>query len=475
VSPRLRRRLASNLAILGVAEITCRAMSVLATLALAKRLGPPGLGRIMFAFNIVFWLVLVVRDCFETIATREIARHPGITRTLVNHVLAAKLALAVLLYGALVGVGLATYSDPVDRWILALYGVLLLTTALGLDFVFRGKETVGLVAVSLGLRTLVYCAGVWFTVPDASRIAFVPLWLAVGEFTGIALVWAAYAREFGFPRPAFGLRSLVVLFKRGQSVCLIHLCQAVIVSVDLAVVGVMSPWGTVGHYAAPQTIIAAATAFGVILQQVVLPSLSRSGHASERAGRGILEFAVGALLAAFLPIAMGGTVLAEPLMRFLFPAEFDRSSALLLALGIWRAPLLSLAFLYQTTLIALNRESEGVRLLVWGAAGSVPLLALTRWWFGLPGASIGVLLIALALVAAGYALLAESGCHPSVGRHLARPLLASAAMIPPCLAAMRIHLALAVLAGATVYLITLACLGGLDFTGSGRNGPRLSE
>ena len=62
-------------------------------------------------------------------------------------------------------------------------------------------------------------------------------------------------------------------------------------------------------------------------------------------------------------MAIGTTVLAAPLVHTLFGASYD-DAATLLAIGIWRAPLLTLAFLYQTTLIALNRESAGVRMLL---------------------------------------------------------------------------------------------------------------
>ncbi len=210
-------RIASNFAILGVAEIVCRAISVVLTITLAKRLGSSGFGRIEFSFQIVFWLVLIVRDCFETIITREIARHPRITRNLVNHVLAVKLTFAVAILAALSVVSTLTFSEATDRWVLNLYGLLLLTTALGLDFVYRGKETMGLVAVSLLVRTSIYCVGVWYCVHDASQILMVPLWLACGEFTGIALVWVVYARQVGFPRPVLGLRFLIVFLRRGRS------------------------------------------------------------------------------------------------------------------------------------------------------------------------------------------------------------------------------------------------------------------
>ena len=105
------RRIASNFAALSVAEVACRGTSVAVTLSLAKRLGTAGYGRIEFAFNVVFWLVLLVRDGLEVIAARELARHPRLIRPLVNHVLAVKGVLALGLFAGLVAVGSFTLSD----------------------------------------------------------------------------------------------------------------------------------------------------------------------------------------------------------------------------------------------------------------------------------------------------------------------------------------------------------------------------
>src|SRR5438552_623282 len=83
------------------------------------------------------------------------------------------------------------------------------------DFVYRGTERMGLVALSLCIRTIVYASGVWFWVSDATRIIWVPTWLALGESCGIALVWGCYARRFGVPRPVLGGRFLRVFLRRG--------------------------------------------------------------------------------------------------------------------------------------------------------------------------------------------------------------------------------------------------------------------
>src|SRR5205823_10976749 len=108
-----------------------------------------------------------------------------------------------------------------------------------------------------------------------------------------------------------------------------------------------------------------------------------------------------------------------------------------------------------------NREAAGVRLLLAGALASAPLVALLCGLFGLPGASTAVLIIGLALVAAGYGLLAREGRQPAWHHHLARPLAAALAMVPVCLLLERWHVLAAVAGGAVTYLLVLSALGGL--------------
>jgi O-antigen/teichoic acid export membrane protein len=457
------RRIASNFAFLSIAELVCRGTSVLVTLSLAQRLGVVGYGRIEFAFNVVFWLVLLVRDSSDVIVARELSRHPRLIKPLVDHVLAIKGMFSLILFSGLTIVGALTLRDSADRWILTLYGLMLFTTAIGLDFVYRGTECMGLLAVSLCFRTFVYAVGVLAFVGDASRIFWVPIWLAVGEASGIALVWLHYLKHYRMPRPRSGLRFLTIIVQRGRTVCLIQLSQAVIGTADLMVVGLLSSWWDVGRYGAPHRMVTALLTFGLIFQQAAFPMLSRLWRETPRVGRKALDLLVEILVTGLLPIAIGGTILAEPLVRLILPEDYA-GAGLLLALGIWRAPLLILAFLYQTALIALNREVAGVRSLALAALGIGPLVAVMRIYFGLPGAAAGVILMGLGLVLAGYASLLREGRQPVWHHHLARPLAASLAMIPACLYLVRWHVLLAVLGGAIVYGVILLSLGGLRQT-----------
>jgi O-antigen/teichoic acid export membrane protein len=265
------------------------------------------------------------------------------------------------------------------------------------------------------------------------------------------------------PRPRLSLRFLSVLVRRGRNVCLIQLSQAVINTADLLVVGFLSTWSDVGRYGAPHRMVTALLTFGLILQQAAFPTLARLWRKTAGAGREALDSLVEVLMTGLLPVAVGCTILSDGLVHLVLPAGYA-GAGFLLALGIWRAPLLILAYLYQTTLIALNRERVGVRTLVTGALVIVPLVTVLRLAFGLAGAATGVLVVGLGLVLTGYGCLAREGRQPAWHHHLLRPILASLAMIPVCLALKPYHVLWAVAGGAITYVGIWVALGGLRHT-----------
>ncbi|MDX2036078.1 MAG: oligosaccharide flippase family protein [Isosphaeraceae bacterium] len=455
------RRIASNFFFLTAAELCCRATSVVVTLALTERLGRGGFGRIEFGFNVVFWLVLIVRDGFEVIAARELARHRRLVRPLVNHILAVKLLISSVLYALLFVASGLLVSGWEERAVLRAYGLLLFTTALGLDFVYRALERMGLTAVSLVIRTTVYAAGVAWAVGPDSRLVEVPLRLVLGEAVGIGLVWIAYSREWGLPRPAFRAGFAKVIAGRGRAVLAIYFAQTMLTTIDMMLVGLLMSWTDSGLYSAPQRLIAAVLTLGMIFQQVVFPSLARAWRMRASESRHALDRLVRLLVLLFLPAAVGATVLAGPISGVLFPRDFE-ASAILLAVGIWRAPLLVIAFLYQGALIALNRESTASRYVYAAAAISPPAIAVGLFAFGLVGASAAMVVVSAGLLAAAYARLAAERRAPAWHHHVARPLAACAAMSAAAIPIARWSPAAAIVAGGVVYIVALFVTGAID-------------
>ena len=433
------------------------------TLSLANRLGVVGYGRIEFAFNVVFWLVLLVRDSSDVIVARELSRHPRLIKPLVDHVLALKGLFSLVLFSGLALVGSLTLRDSSDWWMLTLYGLMLFTTAIGLDFVYRGTERMGLLAVSLCLRTFVYAVGVLAWVGDARRIVWVPIWLAVGEASGIALVWLHYLKNYRMPRPRLGFRFLTILLQRGRTVCVIQLSQAVISTADLMVVGFLSSWWDVGRYGAPHRMVTALLTFGLIFQQAAFPTLSRLWRQTAWRGREALDSLVEVLVTVLVPVASGGRC---------WPSPWSGCSCPRITPGRDSAGPGHLAGAAPDPGVPVPddadrpepRDGRASARWCWRPWGSGRWSPCFRIGFGLPGAAAAVLLLGLGLVLAGYGSLAREGRQPAWHHHLARPLAASLVMVPVCLVLQRWHVLLAVLGGALTYGVVLLSLGGLHRT-----------
>ena len=222
---------------------------------------------------------------------------------------------------------------------------MLLTTALGLDFVFRGTSRWAW-SRSRSASARRSMPGVWYWVADASQILRVPAWLAVrgghGDRPGLGRLCAGVRlAEAGLGLGFSGSSP------RGRSVGLIHLSQTVIVSADLMVVGLLSRvgGGRALRGAAPDDL----GGHGV---RDDLPA-GRLPHAFEElagvAGRG----PAGSWTSRSGSWCRGSS--RWPWGGRCWRGRWSGSAAAgiprrgpLLALGIWRAPLLSLAFLYQS-------------------------------------------------------------------------------------------------------------------------------
>ncbi|MEI7920395.1 MAG: lipopolysaccharide biosynthesis protein [Planctomycetota bacterium] len=394
--PHNLKRLVSQFAILSLAEVICRLISLVVVVELARRVGRDGYGRIEFSFNIVFWLIFVLRDGVELVFCREVAKRPRPKPRLVNAFLSLKLFLAIVLWLFLAILSLVIFRQWHDRVMLCSYGALLMTTALGLDNVFRGREKPGIVALSLVVRSSLYACGVWFWVHDRSRLEWVPWLLAGAEFLGIMIVWVRYSLEFGIPRPRWrhGRRFGAAVLSQGKSVLGIQLTQVILSSLDVVIVGVTDTWSMVGLYGAPHRLVTAAVTFGLIFQQVLLPYLVRSWSPdTENRSASILRI-VRLALCVIVPCTMLVSLVSRYVIDTIFTMEFDEAWPLL-AIGIWRVPLLAVSSIHITTLVASHREREGLRVLVKCVIVALPMVIFMHFWKGLIGTSCAMVCVSM--------------------------------------------------------------------------------
>ncbi len=404
------RGLASQFAFLSMAEIVCRIVSLAVVLELIRRTGREGYGRIEFCFSLVHWLIFLIRDGVELVFYRDLSRRTHPKPHIIGSYIALKIQVAMILWALLIVMSLAVFRSAADRLLLASFGFLLIPTSIGLDNVFRSLRRAGLIAVSLVIRTCVYATGVILLVTDSDHLLYVP-WLFVGgELCGIALVWYVFTREFGFPKlnARNGRRFAGPVLAQGRAILGLQLTQVAISSMDVLMIGFLDDWGKVGLYGATHRIVSAAVTFAVIFQQVLLPQLVRSWIKDRSRQKIEIRRITMAALAIIVPVTIAVSLLSHTIVRMLFTEDFQDAGPLL-AIGIWRVPIMAVGSIHLTALVAMHRERLGLAIMTVCLSISLPIVILAHAYFGLEGTAAAMLVTAtLAALATGFAVHRKS-------------------------------------------------------------------
>jgi O-antigen/teichoic acid export membrane protein len=247
------------------------------------------------------------------------------------------------------------------------------------------------------------------------------------------------------PSPA----ALYALVRAALPFGLNGLFGSIYLSADVIILGWMHDDAEVGIYRGAVMVITQCMIVATTLTTGVFPRMSRHLGQPGQAGAE-LSVVSRLLLAISLPAAVGGILVAEPLMVFLGGAAFARSALPFVIM----APLLPLRFLnngFATTLSALNRQVDRTRSVILAAVLNLGANLLFIPAHGAAGAAATTLATEVVLIVwLGWRVrpLVSGLRLPAAVVKVSVPAAAMAAVLlalPPC------HVLLTVAVGVLVY------------------------
>jgi polysaccharide transporter, PST family len=307
---------------------------VLLTFTYAARvLGPENYGGVSFAISITAYASILLSPGLMTWGTRAIARDPGRAGEILIIVNATQLVLAVVGYMALAGFALFFVDGFLERGLVLASGLALFASALSVDWVFQGLESMWIPAalsVGAGAANLLALFALVQAPADALRyplIAFVSSMISIGagyvllRRRSIQLTWPCLRDLWRALHDSIPLGATFVL------VVLVNQANVLIVHTWLGA-------SALGLFAAPLRVVEATSALPGILAAVFRPRLARlAAIGPADASREAHLFAqahmvIGLLLAAVL------TVEAPLVLTTLFGAKYASAAGLLRLMSV---------------------------------------------------------------------------------------------------------------------------------------------
>jgi O-antigen/teichoic acid export membrane protein len=302
--------------------------------AIARQLGPTGLGDITFAIALTGQLLVISGFGMDTVVARESIRRPPLLGSLMASSLVIKLILSgPALLVALVIVFVGDYSAEA-RLAVLLIGLSTLIDVLENTWnsAFQAYERLELVAGLIAFQRLL-TGGLAIAVVAAGG-GVVPVsgtFLVVSVATILLAMWLL---RF-VARPTWSVRRsrLLPLFRTGFPIGVAILLFTVLLRIDMVILSLIAGNHEVGIYGAAFRVFESTMFLTWAFTAATFPWFSRK-HAENdaRVSRGY-EMGLVVVLAVLTPIGLACILLATPIIHVLFGEQFDASITPLRLLG----------------------------------------------------------------------------------------------------------------------------------------------
>lgn len=456
------QRILKNTFSLLFSGIVAQLLGFIVIVYLARILGPGDFGKISFAMAIVIYFTLIANLGLPLLGTRQIARERGKIRDYLGSIITLRLCLAVVGFGLLLLTAFFLRKPLEVKYLIILYGLGMIPSALLLDWVFQGVEKMEYVGLGRIVASVVYLGLVLCFVRSSNQLLLIPCFLVAGNLLATGVLISIFVGSFGRPRFRFNLiswRSLLkVALPMGLSVILGH----IMFNIDTVMLGFMKSNEEVGYYNAAFKIIVFLAIMRASYAETIYPLASNYYQTSLDSLKRLLQSSTKLMVTLALPLAIGGTILARPIMNLIFGTRYD-NGIIALQILIWVAAIRFINVAYARGLLSCGGERRYARVVTVAVVGNIVLNFILIPPFGLIGAAIASVAMQIVMFIGFYAEFGKVMKIPFV-IYLVKPLLACIVMslfLYWGLNVLNLNVFLLIFAGASIYVVSFYLMRGI--------------
>ncbi len=458
----LGKLLGRNLRAMGISQVVGKVAGFAVFVVLARYLRDVDLGRYAVAIALVSLFGVLIEFGTSNYLVREGAQRPEDLGGIIGHVLLIRTILGLVVLAAVVPVGLALGYDRVTLLALLIFTLASALRMAGAVFLssLQALEHLGDVAAVQAQMSVLQAVVVG--VSAALGLGLVGISWAILAASAVVPVysWVRLRRRWqGEVRMRF--RGLPATFKVARAFAAAAAMFTALTYLDTVMIQAFKGDAATGYYGVAYRVLLALGFVPTIYNEAVLRSISYLAKEDRAQMTKLFSRALRHLVIFAMPLAIGGAVLARPILMFVFGARYlpaTTALAVLLASLIVAFP----GWISVTTAYAIHGERAVTWMLALVLVSNVGVnfWVIPRW--GIDGAAATTLLAELMFFSLLVALLHREGIRAGIVRAYARPVTAGIAMFGIVWPLRHQPLWLPLLAGAVVYLAGLFALHGFE-------------
>ncbi|MBI1975103.1 MAG: flippase [Parcubacteria group bacterium] len=441
-----------------MAQVFGRGIRAIIVIYAARALGAEGYGVFSYALSFTALFTIFASISIDPILMREISRGEESKERLITAAFYLKAFLNFVTLLAIITLARAIVPVSAAKALIPL---------IGLSYAFESLRQMGL-SITNAMEKMQVEAGVTIIGQTSTVILGIialrywgtPLSLAVAYVLGSAISLTSIAIYLsGITHNIFTHLSLPVLKKMARDAfpfTFLSVTSLILMHTDTIMLGWLSEITQTGYYNAARKPVDILSVLPVLFVTALFPMITRK--VETHTGAHLVEKAIATMILIALPLTIGVTLLATPIMTLLFGPGYLPAAApfRILALGLLlHFPSVIIGY----TVLAHNQQAKTIKYFVIAAALNVVLNRLFIPTWGPIGAATATIMSQL-IATVGYFLVLRQLMETKILSQLWRPIIAGLTMATGILVMRATHMSLFImvpLAG-IIYFLTLKIL-----------------
>lgn len=460
------QRIAKNTVVLYAARIASSLFSLLLTVCITRMLGDSTFGKYSFAIVFAGLFSILTNLGMNELLIREVAKNKIKANKYLGNILVIRLILIAIVF-ALIVIVINLMNYPADTMVAVyLFGISTLLASLSAIFrvTFRAFEQMGWEAVSTIIeRAATFLLSLLVLLSGLSLIGLAYASL-IGSIINLFFTVLICVKRFVKPKIEIDLHFWKEMVKTAIPFSLSNVFVMLYVRIDTIMLSVMKGDSAVGLYSAAYNLVLAFEPIVFAFMSSVFPVMSRMFISSEDSLKVVYEKSCKYLLIIGLPICMGGMILSNRIILFLFGENFV-GSIIALQILIWNCLLLCLYKPMLYLLCSINKQNQMALIGGMGALINIGLNLILIPRFSYVGAGITTIITEFLITAASWYAISKYLYRLSIHKIIIKPLIASITMsvIVYWLSQnILTNLPLLIISGAILYIFFLHLIGGFS-------------
>ena len=430
---------------------------LVATILVARTLGPEEFGRFQFALALTLLLSFLVMLGLPKLLVRELARRPGEAVVRIDSALLITLvagsAVSLLLFGLsrifdtgaalLVMAGVTLIADSATRVVMAL---------------FWAFERMKYEAVSVGVQEAAFVALTLAVLARGSGVEGVMAAYLASRMIGLLASWSIATTKLHRPTwPRWHPGVVRQMLRASMPFAIDDALSLAYVRIDAVLLGVFKGPRAVGLYQSATNLVLYLNILPRMVNMSMYPQMSRAWPDRPSELRRLRDASLRLLGAIAMPLAVGSFLLAPRMFGFVYGPGFEPAAGFYQLL-VLIVPFRMLGNTLGTALTSADRQSQRTLLVAVAAAVNIGLnLVLIPAW-SIQGAVVATLVTETGLFLA-YAILLRRAVGPSC--LLSAVGVPGLACVPLALAVITLYtapLAAVIVAAGVAYVVALVVI-----------------